>query len=146
RAPAALRPTLHAVAMGCVNETVASAWLEASLEKATAPLARAAIRELMADDVHHARLGWAHVGSAHVTKAMRADVSAWLPRLLQAVVGPWLRDAPAYGEGVPAHGVPSMETTKATVVCALREIVLPGLESLGVDARAGRAWADAHAA
>jgi hypothetical protein len=145
RAPAPLRPTLHAVAMGCVNETVASAWLEASFAQTTVPLARAAIRELMADDVHHARMGWAHIGSSHVTKAMRAEVSAWLPRLLAAVVGPWLRDAPTYGEGVPAHGMPSEETTRKVVVRALHEIVLPGLESLGVDARAGRAWADANA-
>src|SRR5690349_919245 len=30
-APAALRPTLHAIAMGCINETLASAWLDESL-------------------------------------------------------------------------------------------------------------------
>jgi len=30
RARASLRPTLRAVAMGCINETIASCWLEAS--------------------------------------------------------------------------------------------------------------------
>src|SRR4051812_44436915 len=31
RAPDALRPTLRVTAMGCINETIASAWLDASL-------------------------------------------------------------------------------------------------------------------
>ena len=61
RAPLALRPTLHTLAMGCINETIASAWLEASLRDATLPLARRVIRELIADDIHHARMGWAHL-------------------------------------------------------------------------------------
>ena len=32
-APRAIRATLHVVAMGCLNETIASAWLEASLAR-----------------------------------------------------------------------------------------------------------------
>jgi len=140
RAPAPLRPTLHCVAMGCINETVATAWLEASLRDATSPLARAAIRELMADDVHHARLGWAHLASRHVTDPTRAAIGAWLPRLFDAVVGPWLRDAKSYGRGVPAHGVPSAATTRDVVRSALRDVVLPGLASLGVNIDAGAVW------
>src|SRR5215472_7573582 len=69
KAPKELRPTLHTVAMGCVNETIASAWLDESLRPATSPLARAALRELIADDIHHARLGWAHLASSFVPPA-----------------------------------------------------------------------------
>jgi hypothetical protein len=71
RAPAALRATLHTVAMGCVNETIASAWLEESLRSATSPAARTVLRELIADDIHHARLGWGHLGSSFVGKDTR---------------------------------------------------------------------------
>ena len=144
RAPARLRPTLRATAMGCINETIASAWLEASLVDATAPLARAAIRELLADDVHHARLGWAHLASARVTAAVRAEVAAWLPRLLQTAALPWLKDARHYGDGVPSHGVPSGETTHTVVVRTLREVVLPGFDALGIATAPARAWAEAH--
>ena len=144
RAPARLRPTLRATAMGCINETIASAWLEASLEHASAPLARAALRELMADDVHHARLGWAHLASARVTREVRAEVAAWLPRLLQTAALPWLKDARVYSEGMPSHGIPSAETTRAVVVRTLHEVVLPGFDALDVATAPARAWAEAQ--
>lgn len=140
RAPDALRPTLRATAMGCINETIACAWLEASLKDATSPLARAAIRELMADDVHHARLGWAHLASSRVTPQIRAQVAAWLPRLLRTAALPWVKKAEGYGEGLPAHGHPSSHTTRAVVVQTLAEVVLPGLDRLGVATGPARAW------
>jgi hypothetical protein len=144
RAPARLRPTLRAAAMGCINETIASAWLEASLKETTAKLPHAAIRELMADDVHHSRLGWAHIASDRVTTKMRAELAGWLPRLLQAAAGPWLKDARGYGAGVPAHGSPSSETTLHAVRTTIREVVLPGFAALGVAIDPALAWADAN--
>jgi hypothetical protein len=143
-APERLRPTLRAVAMGCINETIATAWLEASLKDATSALARSAIRELIADDVHHARLGWAHLGSARVTAQVRAEVAAWLPRLLHVAALPWLATDDSEPGGVPAHGVPSAETTRLTVVGAIRDLVLPGFEALGVAVGPAREWADRH--
>jgi hypothetical protein len=141
KAPSSLRPTLHAVAMGCINETVASAWLEASLKDASSPLARAALRELIADDIHHARLGWAHLASSFVTNETRRDLGAWLPRLLQAAALPWTRDArERIPEGVPAHGVPSQETTLSVLRSTLDAVILPGFESLGVPTRSAREW------
>jgi hypothetical protein len=144
RAPTYLRPTLRAVAMGCINETIASAWLEASLRDATSPLARAAIRELMADDVHHARLGWAHLASSYVTPAMRSEVAAWLPRLLQTAALPWLQSEHRYGEGVPGHGMPSDVTTREAVERTLRNVVLPGFDALGVATGPARDWVAEH--
>jgi hypothetical protein len=143
-APEPLRPTLRAVAMGCINETIATAWLDACLKDATSPLARAAIRELIADDVHHARLGWAHLGSPRVTTETRSAIAAWLPRLLKTAALPWVAIADVSPHGIPAHGVPSTETTRAAVASALRAVVLPGLEALGVPIGAARAWVDEH--
>ena len=51
-----------------------------------------------------------------------------------------------YGEGCPAHGVPSAETTRRTLAAALHGVVFPGLASLGVDAKRGHAWARANMA
>jgi hypothetical protein len=140
-APPALRATLHTVAMGCVNETIASAWLEISLRDATSPLARAAIRELVADDIHHARLGWAHLASSFVSSAARQELGAWLPALLEAATAPWTRDSPdRIAEGCPSHGVPSNATTHAVVRDTLSGVILPGFESLDVRTTAGREW------
>jgi|SRR5215472_733054 len=141
RAPKELRPTLHTIAMGCVNETIASAWLEESLRPTTSPLARAALRELIADDIHHARLGWAHLASPFVPARLRREIGGWLPGLLSAVVKPWVADAKdRVVEGVPSHGVPSFETTRSVVRSTLRDVVLPGFESLGVPVARASEW------
>lgn len=146
RAPERLRPTLRAVAMGCINETIASAWLEASLKGATAPLARAAIRELMADDVHHARLGWAHLASERIVPRTRREIAAWVPRLLETAAKPWLDGAVGDDPGVPDHGVPSAEATRAIVHSTVRDVILPGLETLGLDITPARGWVEEHPA
>jgi hypothetical protein len=141
----ALRPTLHAVAMGCVNETIASAWLEASLREATSPLVRAALRELIADDVHHARLGWAHVASSFVTSEMRIELGVWLPRILELATGNWLRESrDTIRDGLPAHGVPSFATTRQIVEETLLGLVVPGFETVGVPTTPGLAWCTEH--
>ncbi len=141
-APDALRPTLHVAAMCCINETIASAWLEASQRAATSPLACAAIRELMADDVFHARIGWAHVTSSRVAGSpeTRAALAAWLPRLLEAAAMPWARDARGYGDGVPAHGVPSREVTLEALWSTVEGVVLPGFAAAGVETAPAREW------
>ena len=53
-----LRRTLWVVGHCLLNETTASAFLEVTLEHATGALARAACRELLSDEIDHARLGW----------------------------------------------------------------------------------------
>ena len=141
RAPLALRPTLHTLAMGCINETIASAWLEASLRDATLPLARRVIRELIADDIHHARMGWAHLASGFVSKETRQEVGAWLPALLAAAAKPWtLKGKLNIPEGVPEHGVPSEVTTLSVARSTLQNVILPGFDALGVPTGAAREW------
>lgn len=144
-APDALRPTLHITAMCCINETLASAWLETCRADATVPLAKAALRELLADDVDHARIGWAHLASTAVTPEVRAQIAGWLPRLLEASMLPWLNGAgaPDYA-GYPAHGVPSSATTREVVESTTREVVLVGFAQLGVDTSPAHAWMQAH--
>jgi hypothetical protein len=141
RAPDELRATLHTVAMGCVNETIASAWLEESLRLATAPAARTVIRELIADDIHHARLGWGHLGSSFVSKETRSTLGAWLPQLLEYAAKPWTRSSEvSIPEGLPSHGIPSEETTREVLRTTLSSVVLPGFESLGVPVGPATEW------
>src|SRR6187549_3757467 len=57
-APAELVSTLHVLGHCAMNETFASAFLEASVGMTDAPLGRAALRELLSDEIDHARIGW----------------------------------------------------------------------------------------
>jgi len=76
-----------------------------------------------------------------VTNETRRDLGAWLPRLLHAAALPWTRDAKErIPEGVPAHGVPSQETTLSVLRSTLDAVILPGFESLGVPTRSAREW------
>jgi hypothetical protein len=55
-----LETALLVAGLCCVNETIATAWLEASLRAARTELARAANRVHLRDEIDHARLGWPH--------------------------------------------------------------------------------------
>ncbi|MDP3216039.1 MAG: ferritin-like domain-containing protein [Deltaproteobacteria bacterium] len=140
-----LRRTLWVVGHCLLNETTASAFLEVTLEHATGALARAACRELLSDEIDHARLGWAHL--AAVGPEVRAEVGRWLPRLARANLRMW-RASPrpeALTDAVVAHGHPRPEVLDAALVAATRELVVPGCEQLGLDVAEVTAWLDAGA-
>jgi hypothetical protein len=43
-------------------------------------------------------------------------------------------------EGAPEHGIPSMTTTRACTLAAMRDVVLPGFVALGIDVGPTQAW------
>ena len=43
-------------------------------------------------------------------------------------------------EGVPEHGLPSVSATREAALIAIRDLVVPGLAELGIDAEPTRAW------
>jgi hypothetical protein len=121
---------LHVVLHACLNEGFAVAYLGACLERATAPLAHAAVQELMRDEVEHARLGWAFLAGA--SPADRALVEQALPELVKHAKRLWLDD-----DGYPAtlpkgHGCLGLDELGPLVAQALDELVLPGFEHVGV--------------
>jgi hypothetical protein len=81
-----------------------------------------------------------------VNAATRAKVAAWLPRLLEAVVAPWLTHRPddPLRDGVAQHGVPAWETTRDAVRSAVSDVVLEGFDQLAVDTGPARAWWRLH--
>ncbi len=134
-----LRTTLHVIGMCCINETMGSAFLETSLDQAVAPLAKCALRDILTDEIDHARVGWTHVASAD--RATRQALAGWVPRLLAASYRMYQsQNVPSLVGGVPEHGLPSIADTEACARGAIRDLVLPGFEQLGVDVRACRAW------
>lgn len=136
-----LRVALHVMSLSCINETIASSWLSGCLALTTAPLPREATRVHLREEIDHARLGWAHLASRHVSDATRVALGKWLGRVLRANLPQWFRaDAALPPEGVPEHGAPSSETTRALVLESVHDVVLPGLAEVGVDPAAGHAW------
>jgi hypothetical protein len=134
-----LRTALHAVHVCCISETIATMFVEACLGACESPALREIHREHLADEVQHARVGWAYV--ATLTADERAAIGAELPAVLQLQLDAWTRrigDLPA--AGVPGHGYPPRTELLEAVHGAIRELVLPGFDHVGVDSAPARAW------
>jgi rubrerythrin len=134
--------TYELVAACCVAESVSVAVLTALLSAARDPSLRAVLRELAADEVGHARLGWAHLALA-AARGRTAFLGPLLPPMLQGSVDDDLFDAVAPerdDEALLALGVLPHAAKRALFMGALEEVVLPGLAGAGVDTAAARAW------
>jgi hypothetical protein len=143
RAGDRLRHVLHVVGQCCLNETIASSFLETTLAEARTPLATSALRELLSDEVDHGRLGWALLGSLDDTT--RREVEPWLPSMAIANLRMWRTAPRPYPEGatLAAHGLPSEALVEAALLRAFRDLILPGFEHLAMDTTKLRAWLDA---
>jgi hypothetical protein len=134
-------PLLHAVANSAINEAIASVFLTASHEAASAPLAKAVLRELLTDEIDHARVGWALLGDPTERGAdLRRDVETHLVSLVTVVRNAWLASASSVANDLPrAHGCLPGPEIAALVDEALREVVLPGMSHVGIDPRSALA-------
>jgi hypothetical protein len=135
-----MRTALYAAGLCAVNESVAVVWLEHCLSCSTAPLARAVNQVHLSDEIVHARIGWAHLASSSVSREMRRGLSRWLVPLLKTNVTQWLKSATLQGIGVPEHGIPDPGEQRSRVVGAVRNVVIPGFDHVGVDVSAAAAW------
>jgi hypothetical protein len=136
--------TYELVAACCVAESVSVAVLTALLPAARDPALRAVLRELAADEVGHARLGWAHLALA-AARDRTAFLGPLLPAMLRGSADDDLFDPvepERDDEALLALGVLPHAAKRALFVGALEEVVLPGLASAGVDTAAARAWLD----
>jgi hypothetical protein len=123
-----------------MNETIASAFLEAAVEHASGPMARTALRELLSDEIDHARLGWAFIGSLSAEE--RAEIGPWLFGMMRANLRMW-RDAPRTYPMTPeleAQGAPSEAVVEDAILTAVRDLIVPGLERFELPTEKIRAW------
>lgn len=134
------RRALYVLGQCAFNETFASAYLESALAAATVPLAEAGLRELLSDEIDHARIGWAFAStlSAHE----RRELDSWLVPLAIANLREWrsiqLPETPR--EVLRAHGVPAREDVFAALLDALQSLMIPGFERFGFDVGPMRRW------
>jgi hypothetical protein len=124
-----VRRALHVVGMCCLNETTGSAFLEACLAEAHAPLARAALRALLSDEIDHARIGWGFLSSA---ASLRPAIAAWVPSLLEGNRRAWRERLRTGGGALAAHGCPTAARVDAALEGAERDLILPGLRRAGL--------------
>jgi hypothetical protein len=114
-----------------LNETFASAVLESSLAAAKGALAKAALRELLSDEVDHARIGWAHL--ARLSEGERARVQPFLAQLLRANLRMWREAERPYGEqpAIAEHGGMNRALLEPALMQALSTLIVPGLQHVG---------------
>ena len=138
-APADVCRLLGVVLHACINETLATVCLKQGLQEARSETVKLATRQLLEDDLNHARLGWADLASAHVSAPHKEHVAAALPTLLRMGRDGWLYE-PRDDFDEPAHGVLGSAGFPPLLATAISELILPGFDYVGVDTRAARAW------
>ncbi len=111
------------------------------LKRAQVPRIRDAVHEIVKDEVAHSRAGWAHLHD-RCTQGHGAFLSALLPHMLeQARVEEIFRPDPSReGPRMAAHGELDDACRTAIFRAVMRDVFLPGLESLGLDTGSGRDW------
>jgi hypothetical protein len=134
----------HVVGFCCISETFASSFLNDCRTRADAPIARQALRALLADEIDHARLGWAFLASRAAPP--REEIAAGLVPLL-AAYRDHLRERAARlpALDLSAHGCPHPDGLLPLFRLTLDQLVLPGFASAGVDTAAAAAWVAAPA-
>lgn len=130
-------------AASCISETESVTVLTALLEAARAPGLRRTLRALARDEVRHARLGWAYLAQARAAGRDLAFLGPLVPAMLAGSIAPDLFEpggADEEDDALLALGVLPRRRQREAFVGTLEEVVLPGLEGLGIDGGPARGW------
>ncbi len=126
-----MRAALQAVNLSCIGETIAVAFVEACIAACRDSELRDIHRRHLADEVRHARVGWAHLAS--LTHDERARIAAWVPELVRVQLAEWesrISELPEHG--VAGHAYPPRAELLTVVRNAVSEVVLPGFAYVGI--------------
>jgi hypothetical protein len=136
---------LRVVAMCSINETMACSFLELCLSGATVPHVREAIREVLEDEIKHARIGWAYLGSSDVGARERSVIAATLQPLLRIQWTSWREQIATLPDfDCPSYGCPSGAAIERASLASMRDLVLPGFSRAGIDVTDAVSWLDSH--
>jgi hypothetical protein len=140
-----LIPTLYVVTLSCFSETTGSAFLEACLREAGDPMVRALLRELLTDDIDHARIGWAHLHSRRLSDDCRVALADWIAPITRANLATWRRrPAVPPSAALAMRGCPAWEVVDRAVLVAIRDLIFPGFERAGYRLEPVRTWFEEH--
>jgi hypothetical protein len=126
-----------------IGETLAGALLIACQRQATDPVARAVFTSIVADEVHHARLGWYYLAwrSPRWSRAERQRAADRAGEMVADVENRfWVgRDAPRGAKSAArALGVLDSPTQRRVVRAVMEDEIVPALDALGLGA--SHAW------
>ena len=122
-----------------INETLAAALLKECADIATDPVASAYYAAILADEVHHLRLGWYYLTwrCPQWTRAERQRVADHAARgVIDVERVFWQgRDAPAGAKSAAkALGVLDTKRQRAVIRRVMEKEIVPGLDALGLGA------------
>lgn len=132
---------------GCLSETVSVSLLSEERDATTEPVIRRVVEQLAADEVLHARLGWAYL--AQTLPELSDEERGRVPKFLRAAFAQIERDmlgamplgadaSEADEELLHALGVSLSVDGREIFAATMHEVVIPRLEDHGVPA--ARAW------
>ena len=136
-----LAVTLYIIESCCLSESIGAVTIENTLAASTTPLAQTALRELLTDEVMHARMGWAYLGAPELGGKHREALAEWLPITLDGMFEYWrsLGSSPAPAATL-AHGCLPLEKLEELIFIAFEDLALPGFAHLGIDTRAAASY------
>jgi len=131
------------VEVSAIGETLSCALLNACKERATDPALRAVYASIVADEVHHARLGWYYLTwrAPQWTRAERQRVADRAGAMVMEVETRFWRgrDAPAaVRDAARSLGVLESAGQRRAVRSVMEDEIVPGLDALGLGA--SHAW------
>jgi hypothetical protein len=129
------RALLHVVEMCCLSETLTGVYLTEMLARATEPVARVAVKALLADEIDHGRVGWAYLATRareRTTEGLAEALPAMLERIFDVVISR-ARSAPEDEQEREAFGYLGARAAGTVYRQALAEVILPGFDMLGID-------------
>ncbi len=131
------------IEVSAVGETLACALLSACAERATDPVAHAFYASIVADEIHHARLGWYYLTwrAPQWSRAERQRVADIAGEMVADTERRFSkgRDAPAKSRAAArALGVLETKGQRAAVREVMTDEIVPALDALGLGA--SHAW------
>lgn len=122
------------VAFCCLTETLNASLLLATLHIARCPQIRDTLRDILRDEIQHGRIGWAHLAAERA--AGRGDfIAEAIPAMLREAGAEEIGDANdtlRSGDTLAAYGELSAELRMKVFREAIRDVIVPGLEEVGI--------------
>ncbi len=145
----ALRNVIFA---SCLSETIGTSLLAEEREETREPRIRRVVEQLSADEILHAKLGWALLGEwlPALTPDERAGIERYLALALGTIEAKMLEAMPIPRRPLPAALVAELaalgamdgHVAREILYAVLEDVIVPRFEELGIGAAA--AWASRH--
>jgi hypothetical protein len=130
----AARVLFHVVEMCCLSETITGVYFTEMLARTTDPVAREAIESLLEDEIDHGRVGWAYLAERARTRSLAGLAEALPPMLTRTLRGILDGKSQARDDAkLETCGYLGAQAAAEVYERALRDVIFPGFEMLGVD-------------